>query len=59
MDVTLFDYLKDKNFKDDLNEIINNVKRYNGVLNILWHNDNYDEPVFKKNKDLFYNIINN
>jgi hypothetical protein len=53
MDVSILVYLKGIKFDSQLNKILNNVKKYNGVLNILWHNDQFD-----KNKTLFNSIIN-
>jgi hypothetical protein len=58
MDVSILDYLKDIEFDSQLNKILNNVKKYNGVLNILWHNDQFDKAEFDKHKTLFNSIIN-
>ena len=57
MDVSILDYLKDIEFDSQLNKILNNVKKYNGVLNILWHNDQFDKAQFDKHKKLFNSII--
>jgi len=58
MDVSIIDYLNDIEFDSHLNEILNNVKKYNGVLNVLWHNDQFDKAEFDKHKTLFNSIIN-
>jgi len=58
MDVSILDYLKDINIEDHLDAILQNTKRYNGTLNVLWHNDQFENSKFLKNKTLFEKIIN-
>lgn len=58
MDVSLMDYLKNIDFEDELNKILKNIKKYDGTLNILWHNDQFEDSNFIKNKILFEKIIN-
>ena len=57
MDVSILDYLKEVDFDLQLKKILNNVKKYNGVLNVLWHNDQFDSVKFEKNRNLFNSII--
>tara|TARA_B110000008_G_C16957478_1_gene558786 strand:- start:2026 stop:2589 length:564 start_codon:yes stop_codon:yes gene_type:complete len=57
MDVSILDYLKDINFKDQLDTILQNTKKYGGTLNVLWHNDQIDNLKFEKNRILFKKII--
>ena len=57
MDVSILDYLKDINFDDQLEKILKNTKKYNGTLNILWHNDQIDNLKLQQNKILFEKII--
>ena len=57
MDVTLQDYLKNHNFDKELDKIISSIKRYNGILNVLWHNDQFENLKFLNNKDLFEKTI--
>ena len=58
MDVSILDYLKNINIENHLNTILQNTKRYNGTLNVLWHNDQFENSKFLKNKTLFEKIIN-
>ena len=57
MDVTLLDYLKNHNFDNELDKIISSIKKYNGTLNVLWHNDQFENSKFLNNKDLFEKTI--
>lgn len=57
MDVSILDYLKDINFEDQLDTILQNTKKYDGTLNVLWHNDQIDNLKFEKNRILFKKII--
>ena len=57
MDVSILDYLKDINFEDQLDTILQNTKKYDGTLNVLWHNDQIDNLKFEKNHILFKKII--
>ena len=58
MDVSILDYLKDINIEDYLDTILKNTKKYGGTLNVLWHNDQFEDSKFLKNKTLFEKIIN-
>lgn len=59
MDVSILDYLKGVDFDIQLKKILKNVRKYDGLLNVLWHNDQFDSEQFKKNRNLFYSIIKN
>ncbi len=55
MDVTLFHY-RELNFEQALNVIdilLKEVKMFNGVFTLLWHNDFFDEDRFPGIKDFY------
>jgi len=60
MDVTLTNYMKINETKE-LNEIIvrviNQVKKHNGVLNLIWHNNSYYDYLGSSNEDLLKKIM--
>ena len=60
MDVTLTNYMKIKETKE-LNEIIvrviNQVKKHNGVLNLIWHNNSYYDYLDSSHEDLLKKIM--
>ena len=62
MDVTLTNYMKINETKE-LNEIIvrviNQVKKHNGVLNVIWHNNSYYDYLGSSNENLLKKIMNN
>ena len=61
MDVTLTNYMKINETKK-LNEIIvrviNQVKKHNGVLNLIWHNNSYYDYLGSSNENLLKKIMN-
>jgi hypothetical protein len=61
MDVTLTNYMKINPTKE-LNEIIvrviNQVKKHDGVLNIIWHNNSYYDYLGGPYEDLLIKIMN-
>lgn len=60
MDVTLTNYMKIKNEKVlnyQVVEIINQVKKHNGTLNLIWHNNSYYDYSFTQYKNLLNDII--
>ena len=60
MDVTMTNYMKINETKE-LNEIIvrviNQVKKHNGILNIIWHNNSYYDYIGSSNEDLLNKIM--
>ena len=60
MDVTLTNYMKINETKE-LNEIIvrviDQVKKHNGILNLIWHNNSYYDYLGSSNEDLLKKIM--
>ncbi|MEE4196530.1 MAG: polysaccharide deacetylase family protein [Bacteroidales bacterium] len=59
MDATLFEYRKltmDEAF-NSVEEILNEVIKFNGVFSLLWHNGFFDEIVHPGIKTFYYNVL--
>ena len=59
MDATLFDYRKlntDEAFYA-VKEIIREIKKFNGVFTLLWHNDFFDEDRFPEIKKFYEDLL--
>ena len=60
MDVTITGYMIGlENEKKDkiISDVINNIKKYNGILNLLWHNNSYVDYSTDKNVNLLDSIL--
>jgi hypothetical protein len=60
MDVTLTKYMNEytySNLIDELKFVINYVKKYDGILNIIWHNNSFYDYKNSKYEKLFFDII--
>lgn len=61
MDGTLFEYrgLNFQQAKKTINEISEEVKKFNGVFTLLWHNDYFDEVELKGITAFYENLLTN
>ena len=59
MDVTLFHYrnLKNVEILDRINSMIQEVKNYNGIFTLLWHNSFFDETLYPGVTKMFESIL--
>tara|TARA_B100000902_G_C27307547_1_gene916410 strand:- start:1787 stop:3115 length:1329 start_codon:yes stop_codon:yes gene_type:complete len=60
MDVTITKYmsgLKKENRNYLVSDVINNVKKYDGILNLLWHNNSYVDYLNSENEELLNSIM--
>ncbi len=59
MDETIFRCFKNKlsHTSELINSILNNVKKYNGNIGFLWHNNNLNIPEWYQHQNLFVNTI--
>lgn len=64
MDVTIFHYrkLNTQNAMNEINNVINEIIKFNGVLTLLWHNDFFDNErypgITQFYEELHYKIAN-
>ena len=59
MDATLFKY-RGQNIKEafkSINEIISEIKRFNGIFTLLWHNGHFDENLYPEITKFYQNLI--
>lgn len=60
MDVTMTEYMKNYNsneLRSMINNTINQVKKFNGTLNIIWHNNSYYDYIDSSFENLLLTII--
>lgn len=60
MDVTITDYMKDidtNKIEKMISNVVDNTKKYNGTLNLLWHNNSYNDYKNSSNEQLLNKII--
>lgn len=60
MDVTLTDYMKDvkpDKLEKMIFKVIDNTKKYGGTLNLLWHNNSYNDYKDSSHNELLNKII--
>jgi len=59
MDVTLFHYrgLNNNTALAAINQVIEEVAKFNGVFTLLWHNDFFDEERYPMIKDFYENLL--
>lgn len=59
MDVTLFMYRKHdiKSARDTIHVILNEVKKFNGIFSLLWHNGNFDETLNPGIRMFYENLL--
>ena len=60
MDVTLTKYMNEYSYSsliDELRIVINNVKKFDGRLNIIWHNNSFYDYKNTQHEKLFFDII--
>ena len=60
MDVTITEYmsgLKREKREQFVSDVINNVQKYNGTLNLLWHNNSYVDYLNTTNEELLDSIL--
>ncbi len=59
MDGTLFGYrsLSFEQAKKSINEILEEIKKFNGLFTLLWHNDFFDEDLFPGITQFYENLL--
>lgn len=59
MDGTLFGYrtLSFEQAKKSINEVLEEIKKFNGLFTLLWHNDFFDEDLFPGITQFYENML--
>ena len=60
MDVTITEYMIELKREDrdyHIANVINNIKKYDGTLNLLWHNNSYIDYLNSTNEELLDLIL--
>ena len=60
MDITLFAYQKYNTFEAGkaVRSFIQEIKKFNGLFTLLWHNTFLDEDEFTGIQDFYYHLLN-
>ncbi|MFO7829027.1 MAG: polysaccharide deacetylase family protein, partial [Bacteroidales bacterium] len=59
MDVTLFMYRKYdfESAKESIRIVLKEVKKFNGIFSLLWHNGNFDETLYPGIRNFYENLL--